>query len=99
MASPAGACSDARLWRSARGRGSAGPRTRSGRPRPVEQHELASRGSYQSDVPRRHLQRLTTPFSDPLRAKVTARVAQIDTLLATFVRSPTRSKLLLHRLN
>ena len=66
MASPAGACSDARLWRSARGRGSAGPRTRSGRPRPVEQHELASRGSYQSDVPRRHLQRLTTPFSDPL---------------------------------
>ena len=36
---------------------------------------------------------------EKLRAKVNARVAQIDTLLATFVRSPTRSKLLLHRLN
>lgn len=79
MASPAGACSDARLWRSARGRGSAGPRTRSGRPRPVEQHELASRGSYQSDVPRRHLQRLTTPFSDPRRADApTLRAAAAD---------------------
>ena len=62
-----------------RPRRSAGPRTRSGRPRPVEQHEFASRGSYQSDVPRHHLQRLTTPFSDPpTRRRATLRAAAAD---------------------